>query len=110
MNIYVGNLDFKTTEDELREAFSVHGAVDSCRIITDKMTGRPKGFAFIEMEDAGARAAIAALDGQQLGSRTIKVNESQPREDRPRGGGGGRGGYGGGGDRGYGGGGGGGRW
>ena len=101
MNIYVGNLDFNTTESDLRELFSAHGGVDSCRIITDKMTGRPKGFAFIEMEDAGARAAIDALNGQMVGSRTIKVNESQPREERGGrgGGGGGRNGGGGGGGR-----------
>lgn len=90
MNIYIGNLDYNTTEQELIEAFSAHGHVDSCRIITDKMTGRPKGFAFIEMDSNGAKAAIDALNGAQMGSRTIKVNESQPREERPsRGGGGG---------------------
>jgi RNA recognition motif-containing protein len=87
--IYVGNLPFSSTEADLRDAFGRHGAVDTVSIITDRETGRPRGFAFIEMEDANAaRDAIRALDGSDLGGRSIKVNEAQDR----RGGGGGGGG------------------
>ncbi len=91
MNIYVGNLDFSTTEDAIRQLFEPHGAVDSVKIITDRDTGRPRGFGFVEMmSDEEAQAAIAALDGQELDGRTIKVNEARPRQDRGRGGGGGQ--------------------
>ncbi|MCC7479784.1 RNA-binding protein [bacterium] len=117
MNIYVGNLSFNTTETSLRELFATKGMVESARIVTDKFTGQPRGFAFVEMPSAEeARAAIAALDGKELDGRAIRVNESQPKPEGSRGGGGGgRGGYGGGGGGrsgggGYGGGGGGGRW
>ncbi len=79
MNIYCGNLSYSTTESELREAFMAHGAVDSCRIITDKMTGKSKGFGFIEMSDDAAKAAIGALNGTSLGGNTLKVNESLPK-------------------------------
>ncbi|MCC7479788.1 RNA-binding protein [bacterium] len=97
MNIYVGNLSFKTTEAELRDAFAVHGTVESARLVTDKFTGQPRGFGFVEMpDDTQARAAIAALDGKELGGRALRVNEAQPRAEGG-GGGGGRGGYGGGG-------------
>lgn len=95
MNLYVGNLSYNTTETDLREAFSAHGEVDSVRIITDRDTGRSKGFGFVEMSDEGAaRAAIDAVNGIELHERTIKVNEARPREERPqrRGGGGGGGG------------------
>ena len=103
-NIYVGNLPFTTTADDLRETFSQYGTVTSAQIIMDRETNRSRGFGFVEMSD-GADAAIEALNGSQLGGRTLTVNEAKPREDRPRGGGGGgRGGYGGGGG-GYGGGG-----
>jgi len=105
--IYVGNLPYSATEDELRELFGAHGDVTSVSLVNDRETGRPRGFGFVEMED-GAEKAIAALDGKEVGGRTLKVNEARPREG---GGGGGRGGYGGGGGRGgggYGGGGGGG--
>ena len=107
--IYVGNLSYNTTETELESLFGAHGSVQSAQIISDKMTGRSKGFGFVEMaSDAEAQAAIAALNGQQADGRALTVNEAKPREDRPRGGGGG--GYGGGGGGGgYGGGGGGGR-
>jgi cold-inducible RNA-binding protein len=106
MNLYVGNMAFATTEDALREAFEQYGTVTKVQVIMDRETGRPRGFAFVEMSDGG-EAAIAALNGAQLDGRTLTVNEAKPREDRPRGGGGG--GYGGGGGRGgYGGGGGGG--
>src|SRR3954449_11262357 len=99
MNLYVGNLAFSTTEDTLREAFSRHGTVTKVQVIMDRETGRPRGFAFVEMSDGGAEA-IAAMHGAQLDGRTLTVNEAKPREDRPRGGGyggGGGGGYGGGG-------------
>jgi RNA recognition motif-containing protein len=106
--IYVGNLSYNTTETELESLFGAHGSVQSAQIISDKMTGRSKGFGFVEMaSDAEAQAAIAALNGQEVDGRTLTVNEAKPKEDRPRGGGGG-GGYGGGGGGGYGGGGGGG--
>ena len=98
--IYVGGLSHDTTEDKLREAFAAHGAVESVAIITDRMTGRSRGFGFIEMaDDAEAAAAIAALNGTQLDGRTLTVNEARPRTDRP-GRSGGRGGFGGGGGRG----------
>ena len=104
-NLYVGNMSFSTTEDQLRELFSQYGTVTKIQLIMDRETGRPRGFAFVEMSD-GADQAIQALNGMQLDGRNLTVNEAKPREDRG-GGGGGRGGYGGGGG-GYGGGGGGG--
>jgi cold-inducible RNA-binding protein len=88
--LYVGNLSFNTTEDELRDLFSEHGSVTSVSLVTDRETGQPRGFGFVEME-SGAEAAISALDGKQVGGRTIKVNEARPRENRPGGGGGGGG-------------------
>ncbi len=100
MNIYVGNLSYDTTEDGMRAAFEQVGRVASSRVIMDRMSGRPRGFGFVEMPDSGeAQAAIDGLNGTQLDSRAINVNEARPREDRgPRGGGGGGGGgYGGGG-------------
>ena len=108
-NLYVGNMSFSTTEDQLREAFSRFGTVTKVQLITDRETGRPRGFAFVEMSDGGDQA-IAGLNGTQLDGRALTVNEAKPREDRGGGGGGGRGGYGGGGGGrgGYGGGGGGG--
>jgi RNA recognition motif-containing protein len=102
-NLYVGDMSFSTTEDQLREAFSQFGTVTKVQLITDRETGRPRGFAFVEMSDGGDQA-IAAMNGAQLDGRALTVNEAKPREDRPRGGGGG--GYGGGGRGGYGGGGG----
>ena len=97
--LYVGNLSYDTTNEALQALFSAHGTVESAQIITDRDTGRSKGFGFVEMSsDAEAQAAIAALHGQQHGQRQLTVNEARPREDRPRGGGGGGGGgYGGGG-------------
>jgi RNA recognition motif-containing protein len=96
--LYVGNLPFSATEDEIRSAFGAHGAVASVNVIMDRETGRPRGFAFVEMEDAsGADAAIRALDGADFGGRTVKVSEAQDRRGGGGGGGGGRGGYGGGG-------------
>ena len=96
MNIYVGNLSWNLSEEELRASFESHGDVTSCRIISDRDTGRSRGFAFVEMDNDGeARAAIEALDGLELDGRNLRVNEARPRESR--GGGGNRGGYGGGG-------------
>ena len=92
-NLYVGNMSFSTTEDQLRELFSQYGTVTKVQLIMDRETGRPRGFAFVEMSDGGEQA-IAATNGMQLDGRTLTVNEAKPREDRPRGGGGG--GYGGG--------------
>jgi RNA recognition motif-containing protein len=88
--LYVGNLPFSSTEAELKEAFEQHGTVESINVITDRETGRPRGFAFIEMDDAGADAARQALDGKDLGGRNIRVDEAHDR--RGGGGGGGRGG------------------
>jgi len=88
--LYVGNLPFSATEDELRELFARHGSVDSVKVVMDRESGRPRGFAFVEMsEPNAANDAIRALDGTQLGGRDIKVNEAQ---DKPRPSGGGRGG------------------
>jgi len=104
--LYVGNLPFSATEDDIRAAFEQHGAVASVNVITDRETGRPRGFAFVEMEEANAAEdAVRALDGQDFGGRNIRVNEAHDRR-----GGGGGGGGGGGPRRGGGGGGGGGRY
>ena len=78
--IYIGNLPFSSTEADLQDVFGRHGAVDSVNIITDRETGRPRGFAFVEMEEASAADdAIRALDGSDLGGRNIKVNEARDR-------------------------------
>ena len=82
--IYVGNLSFNTTEEGLRDLFAQHGEVLSAIIVTDRETGRSRGFGFVEMEAANASEAIAALDQQELDGRSLKVNEAKPREDRPR--------------------------
>ena len=99
LNIYVGNLSFDTSEQQLESAFGNYGAVSTARIATDRDTGRARGFGFVEMaSQAEAQAAIAGLNGKELDGRTLTVNEAKPREDR--GGGGNRsggGGYGGGG-------------
>ncbi len=85
MNIYVGNLSYGTTDNELEELFSTFGAVTSAKVITDKHTGRSKGFGFVEMEDkAAGDGAIKDLDGKEVGGRNLKVNEARPREERPR--------------------------
>ncbi|MEB2343509.1 MAG: RNA-binding protein [Deltaproteobacteria bacterium] len=109
--LYVGNIPFTTTEAELRELFEAHGEVASVSVITDRETGRPRGFAFVEMSDGDAAdAAMRQLDGRNLGGRPLRVNEATSRPAGGGGGGGGRGyGGGGGGRGGYGGGGGGGR-
>ena len=84
--IYVGNLSFSATEEEIQALFEQHGEVESVKLITDRETGRARGFGFVEME-SGADEAIAALDGTEVGGRSLRVNEAKPRE--PRGGGGG---------------------
>ena len=99
--LYVGNLSYQVDSSALQELFTPHGTVESAEIISDRDTGRSKGFGFVQMaNDSEAAAAIAALNGQQHEGRALTVNEARPREERPRGGGGGgggRGGYGGGG-------------
>ena len=106
MRIYVGNLSYETSEDDLRAAFSAHGKVDTATVVRDRETGRSRGFGFVEMASATeAQAAIAALNGKEVGQRTLTVNEARPREERGFGGSGGgsggfRGGSGGGGGRG----------
>ena len=93
MNIYVGNLPFETTEDSLHVAFAEYGEVASARVITDRMTGRSRGFGFVEMANQEeAEAAIKVMNGKELDGRTLTVNEARPREDREGGGGGGGGG------------------
>jgi RNA recognition motif-containing protein len=95
-NIFVGNLSFNTNEDELRQIFEGYGQVDRVSILTDRDTGRSRGFGFVEMaSDEDGEKAITALNGSQVGGRTINVNEARPKSDR--GGGGGFGGGGGGG-------------
>ena len=95
--LFVGNLSFNTTENDLQDAFAAHGAVTEANLMMDRATGRSRGFAFVTMGDTTeGNAAMAALNGKEVGGRTLTVNEARPREDRPRGGGGG-GGYGGGG-------------
>lgn len=115
MKIYVGNMSFKTTEDSLHALFSNYGEVQEVAIVNDRETGRPRGFAFVTMDDEGAKQAIEALNGNEFEGRTLNINEARPRENRGGGGGYGGGGGGGrgrgGGGGGYGGGGGGGdRW
>ena len=101
-NIYVGNLDFRTTEDELRQVFEAYGQVDRVNMIRDRDTGQPRGFAFVEMtNDAEAEKADAGVNGTNVGGRTLNVSEARPKPERT-GGGGGRGPRGGGGGGGYG--------
>ncbi len=113
MNIYVGNLAYNATDEELRSAFEAFGQVTTVKIVRDRDSGRSRGFAFVEMEDGeGAQNAVAQMNGKDLKGRNLVVNEARPREQGGGGGGGSRGGYGGGGGGGrggYGGGGGGGR-
>jgi RNA recognition motif-containing protein len=93
MNIYVGNLAFAITEDELRQAFEAFGKVDTATIIKDKYSGQSKGFGFVEMPSGDeARAAIEGLNGKELKGRNLNVNEARPRAEKRGGGGGGRGG------------------
>lgn len=95
MKMYVGNLSFSTTEDQLRELFAAHGEVTSASLVMDRETGRPRGFGFVEFaNDDHARAAIAALSGTNVDGRDLTVNEAKPREGGGGGGGGGgRGGF-----------------
>ncbi len=100
MKLYVGNLSYDTTDQDLANAFGAHGELRTAQVVMDRETGRSRGFGFVEMDDRGqAEAAMNALNGQQLQGRTLVVNEAKPREDRGGGGGyggGSRGGYGGG--------------
>src|SRR5258705_96606 len=93
--IYVGNLPFSATEDQVRQAFAAHGTVESVNVVLDRDTGRPRGFAFVEMNRADASRAIQAMNGQDMGGRPLRVNEAQERPQgggqRRSGGGGGRG-------------------
>jgi cold-inducible RNA-binding protein len=90
-NLFVGNMSFQTTEADLTALFQPFGQIGRIHIVTDRETGRARGFAFVEMpNDAEAAKAIAALDGKELGGRNLKVNEARPKADRPRGSGAGR--------------------
>ena len=95
--LYVGNLPWSATEDEVTQLFAQHGTVESVALINDRETGRPRGFGFVEMDDDGATKAMSALDGHEMGGRPLRVNEAQGRPRRTGGGGG----YGGGGGRGW---------
>ena len=102
--LYVGNLSYEVSDSDLSTMFAAHGTVESAQVIMDRDTGRSKGFGFVEMgSDQEAQAAIAAMNGKEMGGRTLTINEAKPREDRGGGGygggGGGRGGGGGGGGR-----------
>ena len=85
MNIYVGNLSYGVSDDQLREVFEAYGTVSSAKVISDKYSGRSKGFGFVEMDDDNeAKSAIEDLDGVEIDGRAVKVNEARPREERPR--------------------------
>jgi RNA recognition motif-containing protein len=90
--IYVGNLPFGATEEDVRALFEPHGAVHSVSLITDRYTGQPRGFGFVEMDDGPAKTAIGAINGQEISGRTLKVDEAKPRRDDRGGGRGERGG------------------
>lgn len=84
-NIYVGNLPWSSTEDDVRAAFEAYGPVSSVKLVNDRETGRPRGFGFVEMDDdSAALDAIEALDGKDFQGRNLKVNEAKPRAERPR--------------------------
>ncbi|ADU64282.1 MAG: RNA-binding protein [Pseudodesulfovibrio sp.] len=83
-SIYVGNIPFSVSENDIRGLFGEYGDVASVKLVEDRETGRFRGFGFVEMDDAGALEAIEALDGKDMGGRTLKVNEARPREARPR--------------------------
>ena len=82
MKIYAGNLSFNTSDNELRDAFARFGEVESAQVITDRETGRSRGFGFVEMDDQGAQEAMQALNGQEHGGRSLTVNEAKPKNDR----------------------------
>ena len=82
-SIYVGNLPFSATEAEVRDLFAAHGTVESVRLMTDRDTGRPRGFGFVEMADGDAARAIQALNGTDFGGRALRINEAQPKGKRP---------------------------
>jgi cold-inducible RNA-binding protein len=85
LKLFVGGLPFSTTDDELKELFGAHGTVGYAKVITDRDTGRSKGFGFVEFEnDDEGKAAEKAMNGSEIGGRTITVNEARPREERPR--------------------------
>lgn len=89
--LFVGNLSFQTTENEMHDAFAAHGTVMEANLMVDRMTGRPRGFGFVTMSTPEeAQAAIDALNGADIGGRQLTVNIARPREERPQGGGGGR--------------------
>jgi cold-inducible RNA-binding protein len=91
MKLYVGNLSFETTENDLQDLFEQHGTVNEVHLMMDRMTGKSRGFAFVTMNDsAQASAAINATNGKEFNGRTLNVNEARPREERPRPNGGGR--------------------
>jgi cold-inducible RNA-binding protein len=84
MKLYVGNLSFESTENDLQDLFEQHGTVNEVHLMMDRMTGKSRGFAFVTMnDDAQAKAAMSALNGKELNSRTLTVNEARPREQRP---------------------------
>ena len=82
--LYIGNLPFSATQEEIRTAFEAHGTVHDVSLVTDRETGRPRGFGFVEMDEEGAKAAIEALDSTNFGGRDIKVNEAHERGNRGR--------------------------
>src|ERR1700748_1977697 len=91
MNLYVGNLSFETTENDLQDLFEQHGAVNEVHLMMDRMTGKSRGFAFITMnDDTQAKSAMGALNGKEMNGRALTVNEARAREERPRSGGGNR--------------------
>ena len=91
MKMYVGNLSFETTENDLQDLFEQHGQVSEVNLMMDRMTGKSRGFAFVTMnDDEQAKSAMSALNGKELNGRALNVNEARPREERPRPGGGGR--------------------
>ncbi len=92
MKLYIGNMSFNSTEASLEALFGSYGEVQEVAVVTDRETGRPRGFAFVTMDDDGARKAIEALNGKEFEGRTLTVNEARPRESRAGGGGGGGGG------------------
>jgi len=83
-SIYVGNLSFSATEEDIRNLFSSYGTVHSVKLVSDRETGRPRGFAFVEMEDSAAAIAISALNGKEVGGRSLRINEARERERAPR--------------------------